>query len=272
VAWTSDLSVPELAAVRQWGFEPAGMVMGSSVYHIGSQWGRNWYGSLTAGTYGRAYPCPHGYSGYRSNEHRNGYNWEHTVHETGMVTARDLAMSRLVDEAGKLGAHGVIGVRLIFKHMEGVNAAVEFTAIGTAIRRHGAESLHQPFTSDLSGQDFGKLMTAGYIPVSLVMGLCAMEVDPGCGMEWNMASWGNVELNQYTDAAQACREIAVQHLEREAMQAGGDGVVGVAAHFTEHELTGESKIFQLLVIGTAVARYAETALPEPLPVLRLAAR
>ncbi|MGH9069173.1 MAG: hypothetical protein ACRD0J_17050, partial [Acidimicrobiales bacterium] len=32
-AWTSDLSVGELAAVRAAGFEPLGLVMGSSVYH-----------------------------------------------------------------------------------------------------------------------------------------------------------------------------------------------------------------------------------------------
>jgi len=269
-AWTSDLSVAELAAVRHWGFEPAGLVMGSSVYHLGSQWGRTWYGSF-GGAYGKPYPCPHGY--YMSNEHRTGYNWEHTVHEQGMRSARDLAMQRLVEEARELGAHGVVGVRLTFKHMEGVNAAVEFTAVGTAIRRPGAEPLQIPFTSHLSGQEFGKLMSAGYVPVALVMGICAMEVDPGCGMEWNMSSWGNVELDQPTDAAQSCREIAVMHLEREAEAFRADGVVGVTANFSAHELSGEVTVFQLLCIGTAVARYTEAPLPEPpLPMLRLAAR
>jgi len=270
-AWTSDLSVAELAAVRRWGFEPAGMVMGTSVYHIGSQWGRSWYASLS-GAYTSQYPCPHGYY-MGSNEHRTGYNWEHTVHERGMVEARNLAMSRMLEEARELGAHGVVGVRLQLEHFEGVASAVEFNAVGTAIRRHGAPPLPTPFTSDLSGQDFAKLLSGGYVPVALVMGICAMEVDPGCGMEWNMSSWGNVELNQYTDAAQQCREIAMAHLEREVAGVGADGVVGVSVRFTEHELSGESKIFQLLAVGTAVARFAGTPLPEPpLAILKLGAR
>ena len=38
-AWTSDLSVGEMAAVRHAGFEPVGMVMGSGVFRIAAQWG-----------------------------------------------------------------------------------------------------------------------------------------------------------------------------------------------------------------------------------------
>jgi len=33
-AWTSDLSVAELSAIRHAGFEPVGMVMGLSLIHI----------------------------------------------------------------------------------------------------------------------------------------------------------------------------------------------------------------------------------------------
>jgi hypothetical protein len=43
--------------------------------------------------------------------------------------------------------------------------------------------------------------------------------------------------------------------------------------FSEHELAGESKVFQLFALGTAVARYADTPLPEPpLAILALGAR
>jgi hypothetical protein len=38
--FTSDLSVNEFALVKQAGFDPLGMVVGSSIYHIGYQRGQ----------------------------------------------------------------------------------------------------------------------------------------------------------------------------------------------------------------------------------------
>ncbi len=81
-AWTSDLSVGELVAVRGAGFTPLGLVMGSSVYHIGAQWGYGYYGA-NAGGFSSVWYCPHGYH----DDMRTGYNWEHTLHERGMVAA-----------------------------------------------------------------------------------------------------------------------------------------------------------------------------------------
>jgi uncharacterized protein YbjQ (UPF0145 family) len=53
--FTSDLSVNEFLLVKQVGFHPLGLVMGSSIYHIGLQKG-NWGSSqeltkLTAAMY-----------------------------------------------------------------------------------------------------------------------------------------------------------------------------------------------------------------------------
>ena len=42
--FTSDLSVDELILVHEAGFEPVGLVVGSSIYHIGYQfagWGQS---------------------------------------------------------------------------------------------------------------------------------------------------------------------------------------------------------------------------------------
>lgn len=264
-AWTSDLSVGELAAVQGAGFTPLGMVMGSSVYHIGSQWGYQYYGSYGGG-YSSVWYCPHGYH----DDMRTGYNWEHTLHERGMVAARDLAMSRLAMEAQALGAHGVAGVRLRFARSEGLAGLVEFTAVGTAIHRAGAPALSFPFTSHLSGQELGKLMATGYVPCALVMGICAIEVDPGCGTEWRMGSWSNTELPQLSDAAKSCREIAVQRLEAESSRVGGDGVIGVSVDFSIHELPREAKLLELLALGTAVRRFSAAPLAEPpLAMMRL---
>ncbi len=265
-AWTSDLSVGELAAVRGAGFTPLGLVMGSSVYQIGAQWGYRYYASYGGG-YSSVWYCPHGYT---HEEMRTGYNWEHTMHERGMVAARDLAMSRLGLEAQALGAHGVAGVRLKLDRSQGLAGLIEFSAVGTAVHRVGAPPLGFPFTSHLSGQELGKLMATGYVPCSLVMGLCAIEVDPGCGTEWRMGSWSNTELPQLSEAAKSCREIAVQRLEGEASRVGADGVIGVSVDFSIHELPYEAKLLELLAIGTAVRRFSAAPLPEPpLAMMRL---
>src|SRR6185295_4469912 len=86
--FTSDLSVNEFLLVKQAGFEPLGMVVGSSIYHTGYQQ-RNW-----------------------------SKNEEMAVLTTAMYHARELAMERMEEEADLLKADGVIGVRLEAKHLE----------------------------------------------------------------------------------------------------------------------------------------------------------
>ena len=81
--FTSDLSVNEFLLVKEAGFEPLGLVMGTSIYHIGVQ------------------PI----SWTRSEEMQ--------VLTQAMYAARELAMTRMEEEADQLvGADGVVGVRL----------------------------------------------------------------------------------------------------------------------------------------------------------------
>src|ERR1700749_4145504 len=80
--FTSDLSVNEFLLVREAGFRPLGLVLGSSIYHVGVQFGR-W-----------------------------GKNQELDVLSQAMYHARELAMGRMEAEADALGADGIVGVRL----------------------------------------------------------------------------------------------------------------------------------------------------------------
>ena len=267
--WGSDLSVAELAAVRAVGFEPAGLVMGSSVYQIGYQWGANAMSLVGSGGgywYSEQFPCLHGW-GHEGS--RTGYNWEHRVFEVGITTARNLAMSRLSAEAAAVGAHGVVGLRVRFERPQGTAGQVEFVAIGTAVRRRGAPVLAQPFTCHLSGQDFAKLVRSGLVPAAYVLGVGAVEVDAGCVMEYQERSYVNQEIVQPSIAIQRCREIAVSHLEHEASLVG-EGVVGVEVSFTHHPLGFGSELFELQATGTAVRRFADVP-PQsaPLAILRL---
>jgi len=148
--FTSDLSVSEFLLIKQAGFEPLGLVVGSSIYHIGFQ-----------------------QSAWSQNQ-------EMEVLSQAMYEARELAMTRMEEEADQLGADGIVGVRLDIGRYEWGAHMAEFIAIGTAVR-HQEGALHRapngrPFTSDLSGQDFWTLLSAGYRPVGMVMGSCVYHV------------------------------------------------------------------------------------------------
>ena len=273
-AWTSDLSVSEMAAIQHAGFEPVGMVMGSSVYRIAAQWGYTTVygmGGAVSGGRVRTYPCPHGFYGYGvGSEHRTGYNWEHRYYEAGITETRNAALRRILEEAHGLGAHGVVGVRILRRHLEGVGNSLEFTCIGTAVRRRGGPQLRSPFMSHLDGVAFSKLLHGGYVPVALVMGVGALEIDPGCGTEWALRSWSNTRIQQISDGIEEARMLGINHLEAEVATVDADGAVGVETDLSTYELGGESMLVELFLLGTAVRRYAKEPLDEPpLPIMRL---
>ena len=102
--FTSDLSVNEFLLVREAGFRPLGLVLGSSIYHVGLQIGR-W-----------------------------GKNSELDVLSQAMYHARELAMSRMQAEAEALHAEGIVGVQLRQHSHTWGSHTTEFFAIGTAVR------------------------------------------------------------------------------------------------------------------------------------------
>ena len=102
-----------------------------------------------------------------------------------MYHARELAMTRMEAEAAALGADGIVGVRLEIEFKEFGDDLAEFIAVGTAVKADGrgrrrrhrlAQQQGQPFTSDLSGQDFWTLIQAGYAPLGMVMGSCVYHI------------------------------------------------------------------------------------------------
>src|SRR6266705_5409172 len=98
--FTSDLSVNEFLLVREAGFRPLGLVLGSSIYHVGLQIGR-W-----------------------------GKNQELDVLSKAMYNARELAMGRMEAEADALGADGIVGVRLDVELKEFGADIAEINAVG----------------------------------------------------------------------------------------------------------------------------------------------
>jgi uncharacterized protein YbjQ (UPF0145 family) len=238
--FTSDLSINEFLLVKQSGFEPLGLVLGSSIYHIGFQQS-NW-----------------------------GRNQEMSVLTQAMYHARELAMTRMEEEADQLGADGVVGVRLDIGRYEWGADLAEFIAVGTAVKHREGE-LHRapngrPFTSDLTGQDFSTLLRAGYRPVGLVMGNCVYHVAHQ-GLRASFKQIGrNQEMPTYTQALYEARELAMERMQNEATEVQANGIVG--ARIIERSHGWGSHVIEFFAIGTAVVPTSdEHVIEQPALVL-----
>jgi uncharacterized protein YbjQ (UPF0145 family) len=240
--FTSDLSVNEFLLVKQAGFEPLGLVLGSSIYHIGFQQA-SW-----------------------------NQNQEMGVLTQAMYHARELAMTRMEEEADALGADGIVGVRLEIGRYEWGADLAEFIAVGTAVKHREGE-LHRapngrPFTSDLNGQDFATLLRAGYRPAGLVMGNCVYHVARQ-GMLASLRQLGrNIEMPNFTQALYQARELAMERMQKEADELQSGGIVG--ARIVERSHGWGSHVIEFFAIGTAVVpTSAEHEIEKPAFVLPL---
>ena len=240
--FTSDLTVNEFLLVKQAGFEPLGLVVGSSIYHIGLQL-RRW-----------------------------GKNQELDVLTQSMYHARELAMTRMEEEADQLGADGIVGVRLDVGRYEWGADLAEFIAIGTAVKHRGGE-LHRapngrPFTSDLTGQDFWTLLQAGYRPVGMCMGSCVYHVAHQGLRGWFSKVGQNVEMENFTQALYDARELAMERMQAEAQAVKAEGIVGVQIQERSHGWG--SHVIEFYAVGTAVVpTKAEHTIDQPTLMLSL---
>ena len=211
--FTSDLSVNEFLLVREAGFRPLGLVLGSSIYHVGLQVAR-W-----------------------------GKSQELDVLSTAMYHARELAMTRMEAEAEALGADIAEFIAI------GTAVKAEPGAGGGGVT-NWRNNKGLPFTSDLSGQDFWTLIRAGYAPLGMTMGTCVYHIAHQ-RMGAKMGNIGrNVEIEQFTQALYDARELAMARMQAEAEELHAEGIVGV--QLRQHSHTWGSHTTEFFAIGTAV--------------------
>lgn len=205
--FTSDLTVNEYLLVEDAGFEPLGLVVGSSIYHVG----------------------------YQRRSVRTSH--ELTVLSQALYHARELAMERMTQEAEELAADGIVGVRLEVKGFERARHVAEFLAVGTAVRHRGEShrpAHGRPFTSDLSGQDFWTLLRTGSRPVGLVLGSCVYSVASSAFTAGGWKVFRSIELPHFTQALYDARELAMTRMQQEAKTFSADGIVGVQLEEHRH--------------------------------------
>ena len=247
-AYGSDLSVAEFAMLGRLGIRPLTLVMGSSIYHAGWQ------------------------SGYvfQAGEMRvipEAYN-----------ESRRLALGRLLEETQTAGGDAVVGVKITQGAHDWAPGAVEFIAVGTAVRLPEAlRAKEGPVLTDLSGQEYWKLCAGGLRPVAIaahtsvhyVPASWQTQMTQRGGMLGSGAVWQNQELVDFTRGVYAARETAMRYLSAEAHARGGDGVVGVKLEQQSrgHRVAGlgyerEDLIVTFNVMGTVVREDPSLALDE----------
>jgi uncharacterized protein YbjQ (UPF0145 family) len=237
--FTSDLSVSEYALLGEAGFEPLGFVVGSSIYHIGLQVGR-W-----------------------------SQNVELQVLTQAMYNARELAMARMRAEADHLGADGIVGVTLQLQMYAWGEDVLEFVATGTAVRALGGTGAHRApdgraFTSDLSAQDFFRLLASGAVPVAFVLGTCVYHIAHQSVMQTLRQTGQNQEMIMFTQGVYEARELALTRMQAEATQSGSSGIVGVNVTVSNHVWGAHATEF--FATGTAIRRLSqEHRLPATSP-------
>jgi uncharacterized protein YbjQ (UPF0145 family) len=268
--WGSALTTAEFAAIKGAGFDPVGQVLGAAVYNLG---------------YTGGYGCPSGYFGsygrmtaswrpaYTSLSSSAGTSMYAPVVQT-MYNARRKAISRMAAECARLGGHGVVGVRLTTGRFPA--GGLEFYAIGTAVRAPGVGLARQPFTSDLSGQDFAKLIADGVVPVGLALGI-SIGARHDDWQTWSQTRWraGNTEVGGYTELVNMTRHDARNQLQHDVSTMGAEGVVIQSMDLRVHEREcmaqegARDHVAEATIIGTAIAAFAKSSRSAESPSLAI---
>jgi uncharacterized protein YbjQ (UPF0145 family) len=112
--FTCNLSGRDLYLLYRTGYRPLSLVMGCCVYHVGRRSSSTWASSIRG-------------------------NAEQVLYTRALYEARELAMTRLQDEARSYGAEGVVGMEVLqASHVWG-GRMIEFLALGTAVHRTRTE-------------------------------------------------------------------------------------------------------------------------------------
>jgi uncharacterized protein YbjQ (UPF0145 family) len=153
----------------------------------------------------------------------------------------------------------------------------QFTAIGTAVRARGAaQGQPAPFTAEVSGQDFAKLVMAGWVPAGLVLGI-SIGSRHDDRTTTRQARWGsgNAEVAGWTELVSQSRHDARRQLESDVRRLGADGVVIATMEMKVRERDcpetagRRDHIVEATLIGTAIARFARAGQRHHRPALAI---
>jgi uncharacterized protein YbjQ (UPF0145 family) len=273
--WGSALTTDEFAAIKSVGFDPVGQVLGAAVYNIGYRGG---YGCPSYSYFGSYSRFTTGWAGYQpatTAVSSSGSGSAYGPMVQTLYAARRAAIGRMAAECSALGGHGVVGVRLDIGRFPA--GGLEFKAIGTAVRAPGAMALRQPFTSDVSGQDFAKLIGDGAVPVGLALGISIGARHDDWLTRNQTSRWvsGNTEVTGYTDLINQTRHDARDQLHQDVQALGAEGVViqSMDMRIGEHECPAQEgardHVAEVTIVGTAITHFRKSERASERPSLAI---
>jgi uncharacterized protein YbjQ (UPF0145 family) len=136
-----------------------------------------------------------------------------------------------------------------------------------------------PFSCDLSGQEFAKLIMTGWVPAGLVLGISigSRHDDRDTARQTRWRS-GNTEVAGWTELVNESRHDARRQLESDVKRFGAEGVVIAAMEMAVRErdcpvqVGRHDHIVEATLIGTAIARFSrasELHAQPPLAIMSL---
>ncbi|MEU5260547.1 heavy metal-binding domain-containing protein [Amycolatopsis sp. NPDC021455] len=233
---TSLLSVPGAVGAAVAGFTPVGDVMGCVVHQVGFTEASTWAADRIT---------------QLALVLRQGY---------------ETALDRLTQEAAALGAHGVLGIDFTITSSDEMTQ--EFVALGTAVRAETKHRPRRPFTTELPGEDVGKLMRAGWVPARVAVGVAGRAFTDAWGRPMVSAWTWNTEVTMATELATAVRAAARAEFAEEIRDSGADGGIVSDLRFEVWPVHDVAVAAIATVTGTAIARFREGP-ATPAGVLRM---
>ena len=256
--FTSGLSVKEFALLDQLGPRPLAQVMGASVIRTGWQYlpalppGEKftaWAGAQPGGL-GRGQalgPTAHGstlQNPFTEPSLRQVRDYQlHTevvcelrVLTEAWNTARRRALARLREEALQVGADVVVGVHVRRSDHDLATGTIEYVVSGTAIRLPHSSGSPRPALTDLSVQDYWRLLKAGHEPVGLLATTAVVFASPprATRLRRTRTIAQNQELAEVSSAFRLARETARRALSGQVADVHGTGAVGVEFSHSVH--------------------------------------
>ncbi|MGN6332112.1 MAG: heavy metal-binding domain-containing protein [Motilibacteraceae bacterium] len=258
---TSLLSVPGAVGVESVGLTPAGEVMGCLVQHIGWQG----FGGCSGGGWGFGARTVTSGAGFRFAGYR--------PYVDALYRGYGTAIDRMAQEAHALGADGVVDVRITIEHLG--NGNQEFLAMGTAVRAAGRARPARIFVTDLPGQDVAKVLHAGWVPVSIALGISVAVRHDDYRTQSQASGWSNTEVSGYTELVQHVRADARHQFDASARQSGADVAlvsdIGLNIWETEPSDNHRDHHAECRVIGSTLAKFhrGRTAVTDSLTIMLL---
>lgn len=224
LAFSSSADGQELYCQMDAGFRPLKFVFGNVAYSIGV--GGGFMGALRS--LGRG-----------------------EVHEYSEIfnTTRHLALQRITAEARQSGANAVVGIQTTILPFSGIQ---EMMMVGTASYHQAlpAQYTQSPITSDLTNEEMWNIVSMGYMPIQLVLGVSVYSLGLVGGITAAFKSLGRGEISELTSLIYEARENALGRIARDAQACGADDVMGIKTYVYEIG----SGIIEFMAIGTAVKK------------------